>query len=208
MRPKVALFTLLVGIGVVALFVVLKGISSKPDEPATPMTNAEPVKAASAQGNPAVTSIIATTPTEDLAAQKQKDLEAIRDALLTGGGDAQAVVAIGDRLFSLDSEVRVAARQAAMHLDDTNLIPYLTAAAEQNQDPREKVALLDALDFLKLAAATELATTNGMDPRLLNTPSVEQPAPTNGGWVRRPNRSFRAPGSTPGQPTAVPPAAR
>ena len=49
-----------------------------------------------------------------------------------------------------DPEVRKAALDALMQLGDTNAIPGLEDIVKEIQDPREKVAMMDAIQFLKL----------------------------------------------------------
>ena len=213
MRPKVALLVLVTGLGLLALFVVFRGLSSKnvpgPESGAgegagQEAANLNPSNAAPSKSNASKGSVVATTPAEDMAAQKQQDLEAIQNAFITGSSDPKTIATIGDRLFSPDAEVRAAARTAATHLDDTNMLPYLNTALEQTQDPREKVALLDAVEYLNLAAATELSTTNGMSPRALSELPVNQVQRTNSLRKRPPGAGVMPPRRAPANPAGTP----
>ena len=53
-----------------------------------------------------------------------------------------------------EPEVRKAARDALVQLGDTNAIPGLEQAVRLVEDPREKLALMEAIDYLKLPDAT------------------------------------------------------
>jgi len=118
---------------------------------------------------PAETNIIATTTDEDRAAQKEKDLDAIRDALVSVNDDSSgAIQAIGSRLENAEEEVRTAAREAAVHFGDTNIIPYLASALEHIKDPREKVAIMDAITYLQLPSASDNSVTNGAEAQPLD----------------------------------------
>lgn len=138
------------------------------------------------------TSIIATTPAEERAALRDKDLEAISDALLSTEENGNAVSAVASRLENADAEVRAAAREAAVHLGDTNIIPYLTVALERISDPREKVELLDAIQFLQLPEGSDVQMPEGAD---IVPPNASVP----GSVATNANRGV-APQSQPRQP--------
>ena len=64
-----------------------------------------------------------------------------------------------------EKQVRAAVITAFKELDDTNAIPDLQKEVANLQDPREKVALLDAIEYIKLPNITadvppELRTNN------------------------------------------------
>ena len=65
---------------------------------------------------PRLKSVIAMTPDEEKAIKKQKDLDAINDALVAGERDPNSMMAIANQLDNPDKEVRTAAREAAVHL--------------------------------------------------------------------------------------------
>jgi hypothetical protein len=155
---------------------VIHGKFNKPQPPAQAVDSSNSVRAESTtpaqspvmgqpEVKPAETNIIATTTDEDRAAQKEKDLDALSDALVTGINDPGAVYAIASRLENVDQEVRTAAREAAVHLGDTNIIPYLNTAVEHLKDAREKVAILDAIAYLQMPSDT---MTNGAEAQLLD----------------------------------------
>jgi hypothetical protein len=191
MRPKIVIIILLLGVGGLVLIGVLHEKLGKPvaENPVAgsggvpaELTNTPTVELAKPEVSPiqpevklAVTNVIATTTDEDRAAQKEKDLNAISDALVSGNNDSSgAIQAIGSRLENAEEEVRTAAREAAVHFGDTNVIPYLTSALEHLKDPREKVAIMDAIAYLRLPSASD-NLTNGTEilPAGLNKPGVK-----------------------------------
>ena len=183
MRPKIVIITLLLGVGALVLIGVLHEKLGKPlaENPVAgsggvpaELTNTPTVELAKPEVSPiqpevkpAVTNVIATTTDEDHAAQKEKDLEAI-SAVLVSGDDAGGLFAIASRLENVDDEVRTAAREAAVHLGDTNIIPYLNSALEHLKDPREKVAIMDAITYLQLPSASDNSVTNGAEAQPLD----------------------------------------
>lgn len=175
MRPKIVVFTLLLGAGALILIGLLSGRLNQP-APENPLTAAASNSVAGTNPPPITqpevtlpppavqtkeTNVIATTPAEDLVARKEKDLDAIRDAVVSGSDDPGATLqAIASRLENENDEVRAAAREAAVQVDDTNMIPYLTSASDHLKDPHEKVALLEAIVYLQLPSSI---STNSED---------------------------------------------
>ena len=157
MRPKIVVVTLLLGVAGLLVIGLLRGMLNR-NESEKPLANQTAVDSNSskvptrelATTNPTNTQvkpdenrIIATTPTEDYAAQKQRDLDAISDLLVSGSDSPEAVNALAGRFENVDPEVRVSAREAAVQLDNTNFIPQLQTALEHLQDLKEKAAILD-----------------------------------------------------------------
>lgn len=56
-----------------------------------------------------------------------------------------------------EKNIRQAALEAAIQFGDRSVVPYLREAAAQTEDPREKVAILDAIDYINLPSLTEYA---------------------------------------------------
>ena len=121
-------------------------ISRIADSPATPSaTNISPM----VQPSPVLTSIVATTPEEDHRAAIEKDMDKLNEALIDGGSDQKLVEAVRERLFHSDAEVRKTAVETLMHLNDRAAIPKLNEALAKVEDAREKVAILDAIEYLQ-----------------------------------------------------------
>ncbi len=219
MRPRIVILTLLLAAGVLALLGVLHGSRSKPEvqpppppggvPPEVTMTNVPEATSPAANlatTNLAVTNIVATISDEDRAAQKAKDLEAISDALIAGADDPRSALEIANRFENADAEVRAAARDASMHLGDTNILRYLNNALGNTQDPREKAALMDAIAYLQLASQPAETMTNERDPSidaLLASPAPRtRPPRTNAGIRSKPvaPATPAAPGTAPQEP--------
>jgi hypothetical protein len=112
------------------------------------------------------------TAEEQAALMKQKDLDAVNDALASNDGDPRAMLEIANRLENPDAEVRTAAREAAVHLGDTNIIPYLTKALNNLQNPREKVAIMDAMEYLQIPVAPEGYPDPALEAMLTNSTTI------------------------------------
>jgi hypothetical protein len=210
MRPKVVIVILCLSIGVLALLGVLHGLfinhQGDPGKTFVP-TNAKPpiTIVDKPQTDPVLTNIVASTHEEDRADQKQKDLESISDALVAGDGDPRSLIAVENGLENPDTEVRSAAREAAMHLGDTNIIPYLIGALQNLQDPHEKVATMDAIAYLQTPSRSDATdpSESEMAALLTNRPPRDTVTRTNA--ARRTKQSRGAqPGIPAQQPLAAP----
>jgi hypothetical protein len=127
------------------------------------------------------TSIVATTPEQDHQAAIEKDMDKLNEALLDGGSDPKLMAAVRERLFHPDAEVRKTAVSTLMHLNDREAIPKLNEALAKTEDPREKVEIMDAIEYLQ--------TPDG-DPQFTADTSPAGPPPaaaTN--QVQKPTRS-------------------
>ena len=171
MRPKIVLVILIAGLGMLALLGFLHGKMTKqtsqdlpepPIETGINISNSSKVVWNKPEITMAVNNVIATTTAEDRAAQKEKDLAALND-LLVSTETTNAIMVIVSRLENEDAEVRTAAREVALHLGDTNVIPYLTAALDHINDPREKVAIMDAITYLQLPSDADRRKQDGAD---------------------------------------------
>jgi hypothetical protein len=195
MKPKTVVITLLVPFVAVALLGIFNAMMGKKvepevvpiaagnDSPAVPNTN-RPSDTPKTEPLPAGTnSLLATTRQEDLLAQREKELDAISQALIEGSDDPQSMITIASRLDYPDAEVRAAAREAAKHLGDTNMIPRLSALIQEIQDPREKVALMDIVAFLEapimladpVPASLGPIPTNSLPPLRTTKKGVSRP---------------------------------
>ena len=194
MRPKVVIGILCLSIGVLALLGVLHSLFSNrqggPGETSVPTYVNSPLAIVDKpQTDPMLTNIVASTHEEDRAAQKQKDIESISDALIAGEGDPRSLIAVQKGLENPDAEVRAAAREAAMHLGDTNIIPYLNGTLQNLQDPHEKVATMDAIAYLETPSRSEATDPSESEMALLltNRPARDTVIRTNA--IRRTKQS-------------------
>lgn len=77
-----------------------------------------------------------------------------------------------------EKKIRHAALEAAIQFDDRSVVPYLKDAVAQTEDPREKVAILDAIDYINLPSLTEYAAQR----KALGLPA----APPSTNFLRKP----------------------
>lgn len=87
------------------------------------------------------------------AAELAKELDQIRDLLADGAINPHATGMLVGKMVHKEPEVRKAALRALIQLSDTNAILGLEQVQGLTEDPREKVALMDAIAYLKLPAA-------------------------------------------------------
>ena len=146
---------MLVAVVALGILVVLKGIQSKRVEPpkeatASGSTKPEEIRQPDIQPRPLVTNVVATTPAEDHRASIEHDLDQIKDALLEGLANSNLVLVLREKLLSPEAEVRKAAVEVTMHINDREAIPKLKEALGRVEDTREKVAILDAIEYLQI----------------------------------------------------------
>ena len=213
MKPKFVLVILLLGVAALALMGIIHGVVNKREGPAQPSPVVPPEKAEASQTtsnvpvNAQATSNIAMTANEQTAFQKQKDLDAVNDALLSSDGDPRAMLEVASRLENSDAEVRTAARESAVHLGDTNIIPYLNSALNNLKDPREKVAIMDAIAYLQIPSAAETARDPALESILTNSaPIPRRLQPMDPAAALNAKRRGAA-GTAPAAPAQTPPAA-
>lgn len=165
MRPKVVIFTVLVAfvaLGMIAIFKGLNGIKTD---------------AHAAQGSAMQTTSEKTVSTNDLpgtvgyglntgnlavsdelrAAVIAKEVEQIQDleGQVDGTNNVMIINALLAKMTNPEAEVRQAVLDALKRMNDTNSLPGLQKVAAAISDPRERVAVLDAIDYIKLPSATD-----------------------------------------------------
>jgi len=137
------------------------------------------------QPTPVLTSIVATTPEEDRRAAIEKEMDKLNEALLDGGSDPKLVEAVRERLLNPDAEVRKAAVETIMHLNDRASIPNLNAALAKAEDPREKVGIMDAIEYLQIPDGNPLFIADTPPPGPPPTGVTKQyPTPRQPGATR------------------------
>jgi hypothetical protein len=204
MRPKVVILILVIAAGLVAGLVLLKGVIGGRSSNVTPVaaigepTNQEPPAVTTIQANPDVNPDVnpasshtpAMTSEEARAAQIQRDLDEIREALANGTVDPSATENILlDKVVHPEKEVRKAALEALIQLNDTNAIPRLQQAVQSLEDPHDKAAVLDAIAYLQLP---DTITNEPPAGAIVSQPRPPRPprSPGTQGQADRQKRSF------------------
>src|ERR1035437_11036120 len=141
MRPKIVILILVIGVGLVAVVVLLKGVTwarpskdtqvvatGEPTNQAPPAaTNDQVVEVAQVNPNSSNTAAIA----EQLrAAEVEKEVGAIRDLQGEADGTNNPIIitALLDKLSHPEAEVRQSALEVLKQLNDTNAVPGLQQA--------------------------------------------------------------------------------
>jgi HEAT repeat protein len=70
--------------------------------------------------------------------------------------DRDSLNSILDELTNRDPEIRTAALEAAKQFGSRDAIPKLMDAVQQMEDPREQVAIIEAIEWLRLPSLTEV----------------------------------------------------
>jgi hypothetical protein len=70
--------------------------------------------------------------------------------------DAASLDSILSDLNNREPRIRAASLEAAIQFGSRGALPKLMDAAAQTDDPREKAALAEAIEFLKLPSLTEV----------------------------------------------------
>jgi hypothetical protein len=159
MRPKVVILTLLVMIGVVAAMAILKGTRQQPGVASPPPEDAGVQE--ETHSNPTAlnsTNIAVQAPVPDAETLTRKIIDIQAEGAPTPQGRAVLLAALKE---GQDKEVRQAALNAIVQLDDTAAIPGLEQALPEIADPRDKVAVLDAIEQLKLPSTTPEVAPSG-----------------------------------------------
>jgi len=159
MRPKVVILTLVIVVGLVAAMVILRG--SRDGAAVTPNPTEDAGAQAETHSNHqelSSTNGVAQALAEDVQTLVQKITDIQAEGSPTPGGRAVLLAALRE---GKEKEVRQAALNAIVQLDDTAAIPGLEQALPQITDPRDKVAVLDAIDQLKLPSTTPEVAVSG-----------------------------------------------
>jgi hypothetical protein len=153
MRPKFVIICLLVVIGAVWLVATKRRpapatspVASRPTASAPKQLKAAPVVTAPRTNAPGLNS-------QDHAEYvKDRSFELYK---LSAFNDNNSLLQILAELNNPDKEIRAAALEATRQFGSRDAIPTLVEQANHTEDPREKVALLDAAEWLKLTTLTE-----------------------------------------------------
>jgi len=97
--------------------------------------------------------------------------------------DRTSLDSILSELANRDPEIRKAALEATIQFGSRDAIPKLADAASQTDDPNEKAALTDAIEFLKLPSLTEISS-HSAKPVANNSTAGNKPA-NKGTWGKR-----------------------
>ncbi len=167
MRPKIVILILAVAVALVALAALLKGVvgggasgdakvpEPRPEEPARSTTEIQTIHPNSSN--------TAAMLEQMRTAEVDKELDQIRELQAAGSGSQYATETLLNKTTHHEREVRKASVDALVQLNATNAIPGLEQAISLIEDPREKVAFMDAVAYLKLPGVTDGAAPEPAD---------------------------------------------
>lgn len=165
MRPKVVVAILLLAAGLLGVIVLMsnalhpQSTASSADSgkvsPAAAASN-QPVEAPASNPPPVVAAAPAAD-TNTAAAHAQYVSRRIKELnALAMNDDVQSRDTILSELKNNpDKKIRAAALEAAIQFDDRSVVPPMQEIAAQTQDPEEKAAILEAIDYINLPSLTE-----------------------------------------------------
>jgi hypothetical protein len=169
MRPKVIIVVLAAGfLAFGSLLAIRQGSNhSTKNSESTPISSAKDqpndVPAPASQTAESTVSAPASSPASDQPKDSGEDAhrtyveqrsEQLMD--LAMNDDRTSLDTILSELTNRDPEIRKAALDATIQFGSRDAIPKLTDAASQTDDPNEKTAITDAIEFLKLPSLTEV----------------------------------------------------
>ncbi|MGA2244473.1 MAG: HEAT repeat domain-containing protein [Verrucomicrobiota bacterium] len=211
MRPKIVILTLVIAFGVLGAVALLKGVAQKP------VTDSGDGAAATnivQKSGPADTSVPSATAnpgapgSDELRAAviaKEQDQIRILQSEIDGTNNPVIIAALLDKMNNPEAEVRKAVVQALIEINDTNAVPGLQKAADNLSDPREKVAALDAITYLKAPDIMDGITPEQMTNNYTSGPGSGRPVAPNPRFLRKtpgqaPNNGRQAPAPVPAAP--------
>jgi hypothetical protein len=183
MRPKVVILTMVVAFVLLGAIAAIKGIMGRHVQDNGEQTNA----VAQAQGggeagtNGAGAGAVAVIPPQvspelraELVSKEQEEIQELFGEA-NGSNNGVIITALVEKVKSREAEVRKAALSALATLNDTNAVPELQKLADKTEDPREKVAIMDTIDYLNLPDAfanVKVTTTNNSDTPVVIPPNL------------------------------------
>jgi hypothetical protein len=168
MRPKVVIAILLLAGGLLGVIALISS-AGRPSSPSPAVAGENPLPAAAVSNAPVETTpptnpppalVVSAAPAagtnaaaaqDELVQQKIEQLEA-----WSRNSDVPSRDAILSELRnSPDRQIRAAALEAAIQFNDRSVVPSLKEIAEQTQNPDEKDAILEAIEYINLPSLTE-----------------------------------------------------
>jgi len=212
------MLVLVVSVGLVAVAAVFKAVMDRRAAQAVPPAPVpvEPVDVAVTNVPVDLNSSNTAAILEQLrATERLRELDEVRELQAAGGATPNTTELLLTKLTHKEAEVREAALVALVHLGDTNVLPGLEQALGTVENPREKVAIMDAIEYLKLPTMnSDLPPVAAPDAGNID-PAIRRKAPKatsttpSGGQAPRPSRDLsqrvRGPQGTPATSPAAPP---
>lgn len=170
MRPKIIIAISLIAAVVVALAIMLSKTSKisqlhpteTPAQTAVASTNSAStatLAASTVATSPALTATNNGTNTveqKELAHEKYVEKRSDEFMSFAALNDSKAHQKIVNALYDSDRAIRQAALDALEQSDDRSVIPDMQKVADQTDDPDDKQAIEDAIDFIQLPSLSDV----------------------------------------------------
>ena len=159
MKLAIPVLVLLLALGIYFATRPPPGDSENPSpthrQETTPLSNLPPQLRSVIETNPIQSAkIVSETGTNARREVIQQQIEALTDA--SAKSDSQSFQLIVNALKDPQVEVRQTALEASIQFGSRDAIPFLKEAAANTEDAREKVKILDAIEFLELPTLNEI----------------------------------------------------
>jgi hypothetical protein len=174
MRPKVVVAILLLAAGLLGVIVLMSNaLHPQSTSSSADSGKVSPAAAASnqlvetpASNPPPVVAAAPAADTNAAAAHAQYVSRRIKELnALAMNDDVQSRDTILSELKNNpDKKIRAAALEAAIQFDDRSVVPPMQEIAAQTQDPDEKAAILEAIDYINLPSLTEYMAAHPSTP--------------------------------------------
>jgi hypothetical protein len=190
MRPKIVIIILTLGLFVLGTLFAIRNSTDRSTRSSEP----QPTASATTQPSDALASA-KTDPTPVVASPKNSTQSEIQPTNSSADAHQAYVeqrstqlmdIAMTDDRANLDTilsemsnrdpEIRKAALEATIQFGSRDAIPKLADAISQTDDPNEKAAIADAIEFLKLPSLTEIRAQSSSRPAANNTTAAPKPA--------------------------------
>ena len=191
MRPKVVLAILLMGAAVLVIAIMLSNVFHPQPVIAPAQVAIAPSNPAPAAPAPEPVDEVAPVPitvtnhdTNAMAGQKVDREEYVRNRHeelldLARDGSPAAYQQILGELKNPDRAIRKAALDALEQANDRSFVPQMQQIADQTDDPDDKQAIQDAIDFINLPSLTEvLQQQKAQKMASGNQPQSQTPRPS------------------------------
>jgi hypothetical protein len=178
MRPKVVILILTAAFGILGIVALFKGLAARnvstgggqqETTAQTPgSTNSAVDNGQMPAGSGSNQAVVMSDEMREAIINREIDRIHDLQAQVDGTNNQMIINALIDQLSQSEAPVRKAALEALKELDDTNAVPGLQRAIANTPDPREKVAMMDAIDYLKMPNINdnippELVTNHNMN---------------------------------------------
>lgn len=190
MRPKVVILTLVFAFALLGAVAVIKGVFQKPAGDGAGLTvatqNTTPTDThvpAATHGAVGSNGVAVSEEIRQAIIDKELDQIHTLEGEADGTNNPVIIAALLEKMNNQEAEVRRGVVQALKELNDTNAVPGLQRMSVTLADPRERVAVLDAIEYLQAPGILDNLTPEQMTNNY-------KTGPTNARFMKAPSHSM------------------